>query len=65
MILVSASYTLLHFAENSLGLCFMHYELKYLYVHKFQANCVLKVLKTETALQLANICTKQCTWSVT
>jgi hypothetical protein len=38
----------------------MHYKIKYLFVHKL----LLKVLEILTALQLVNICTKACTWSV-
>jgi hypothetical protein len=54
----------LRFAEQGFSPRSMHYEIKYLFVHELQANGVLKVLKIPTALQLADICTKACAWSV-
>ncbi len=54
----------LRFAEQGFSPRSMHYKIKYLFVHELQANSVLKVLKIPTALQIANICTKACAWSV-
>jgi hypothetical protein len=42
----------------------MHYDIKYLFVHELQDAGVLKVMKIDTKLQLADICTKPCKWSV-
>jgi hypothetical protein len=52
------------FAENGFGPRSLHYDIRYIFVHELQKEGVLKVLRIPTALQLADVCTKQCTWSV-
>jgi hypothetical protein len=52
------------FAEQGFGPRSLHYDIKYLYVHELQKMGVLKVVRMPTKLQLADICTKPCAWSV-
>jgi len=54
----------LRFAEKGCGPRSLHYDIKYLFVHELQEAGILVVKKIETALQLADICTKPTKWSV-
>jgi hypothetical protein len=53
-----------HFVEKGFDPRSMHHDIKYLFVHKLQDAGVIKVIQINTKLQLADICTKPCKWSV-
>ena len=54
----------LSFAQNGCAQRSLHYDIKYLFVHELQKQGVLQVIPMQTSCQLADICTKPCTWDV-
>jgi hypothetical protein len=52
------------FAENGFGPKSVHYEIKYLFSHEVVKAGQMTVLPIPTAFQLADICTKPCTYKV-